>query len=225
MIAWRLAVLLAALGATAAQAGAPLGPFTLTDDSMRLVRDGQAVRSLSVWRIVIRPVGRGWRVEGQRLRNDVSAPPAAASLAAVARMDPESGRLPLRLDAQGRIADPPPPIDPHTLALIHAAIQRHFAQAHMTEAQRAAAQPLMDRALAQRTEEPWPPMLFRPRPGTRHDRQTVNTGAGMGTIDRTEVARVDRDGWLRGLEITLVTEVGGVRRSAHELWTMVPAGR
>ena len=171
------------------------------------------------------PAGQGWRVEGRRLANEISGPPAAAPLMAIARADPESGRLPLRLDAQGRIADPPPPIDPHTLALIHAGVLRHLAQAHMTEIQRNASQALIAHVMAQQTETPWPPMLFRPAAGTRHEARTVPTGMGPGTLARTEVVQVDGAGWLRSLDITLVTQVGGTTRRSRELWTMAPAGR
>ena len=233
------AVLLAALAASAA-AGAqgvadapplaaftpPEGPVLITRTVERSLVDGKEVRATRHYLVSFHRDPDGWRLEGALREVRVDVPPLLEQFAALERNRAESSLFPLHLDPSGRLMarNGPLPDDgtrTKAVALGEMMIGKALRQ---PDARNQANVLLAQVAKAGSGGTAWPLDLFNPAQADSLETRSIATPDGIhGSI----AIIVHSEGFVPGrlprrVERTVVTDLGGSRRTAHEIWTFEP---
>lgn len=196
----------------------------LTRTLTRDLSDGKQIVTTRGYLVHIVPSGKSWRVEGNQVSVDVSAPPPLAAMAAMERARVDHETLPIVLDHDGHIV-PGPEREAPTSAQTSKAVDALQAQARMTPAQRATANAVAHAMMAPggHVITQWPEDVFNPTPGRREE--LLHPALPDGTQGEVVVAITGECGRDAPLHLTrdVVTRIGGTSRHVREDWTLGPA--
>jgi hypothetical protein len=202
----------------------PHQPLLLTRALTRGLSDGKQIVITRSYLIHIVPAGRGYRVEGNQVSAEVSAPPPLAAMVATERARVDRETLPILLDHDGHIL-PGPEREAPTSAQTGKAVDALQAQSRMTPAQRAAASAVAHAMMAPggHVITQWPEDVFNPRPGRREE--VLHPSLPDGTQGEVVVAITGDCGKDAPLHLTrdVVTSIAGSSRHVQEDWTLEPA--
>jgi hypothetical protein len=211
---------------------APALPLRLPDTPLRLERllqrgigDAAVITVRRGWQVHCKRQGRGIVATGRQITAEVSAPPHLEALAQIERGRDASSMFPLMMSDAGLILTPgsePAPADMVANALTAAealiasqpvpADERERYRLYLAQVHQAGAT-LLDTL---------PPDLFFPASPAVELSQAVALPGGLtGHFSLRYTAESQPDApWLKRAERRLVTEVGGLTRSASEVWTL-----
>lgn len=196
----------------------------LTRTLTRDLADGKQIVTTRSYLVRVVPLGQGYRVEGNQISVDVSAPPVLAPLVAMERARVDHETLPILLDHDGYII-PGPEQEAPTSAETGKAVDAFQAQSRMTPSQRATANTVAHAMIAPggHVITQWPGDVFNPMPGRRED--VLHPSLPDGTQGEVVVAITGECGKDIPLHLTrdVVTRIGGTSRHVQEDWTLGPA--
>lgn len=211
----------------------PHAPQRLTRTLIRDLADGKQIIATRMYRIRFLREGKGWRVEGEQIGVEVSAPPPLAALASLERARIDRQTFPMQLDAAGHImsaaapASPPPPM---ASASKTKAVEDLLGKARLTPAQRSTAEAVSHAMLSAgaNAATPWPADLFDAAPGSREEllHPTLPDGTQGDVRITTAASHPDCAGEafpaMRQMQRDVTTRLGGTSRHTREIWTITP---
>lgn len=222
----------AALGAglTAAPIAAATAPFSPPASPMKLTRsvyrtliDGKEIVVSRQYAIRFTADARGYRVDGELVDVQVSAPPSLAGLAEIERKRADQGLFPVRVGSDGMI------VGAMVAPVVAETRQRGFeggaavlAGAHMKGAELRDAKGFLAQVTKASAGTAWPQFLFNP--GRAVHREVRQVPLADGTTGEVEV-QVKADGLMPSglahrVERTVITRIAGTERTAREVWTL-----
>lgn len=198
-------------------------PLVLTRTVFRALPGGKEIVVARRYEIRIIADGAGYRVDGELLDCEVSAPPVLAALAQLERQRPENGLFPIRLDAAGRIVPEAPAAPSEALARGSQVAREQISLASLTPADRRDASAFVRQLATQGAFTAWPADLFHPATGQRSEHKDFALPDGsMGSVAVEVNARAKApDGLLDRVERTVTTSLEGTQRVTREEWTLV----
>lgn len=227
-----LGVLTGLRGGTAPLRAAVAAPVRLPDTSLRLERVlerevgvGALIRVRRSWEVFFERLGRGITLTGRQTEAEVSAPPNLASLAQIEQQRDTSAMFPLLLGEDGMILSAGGTLedDSSVAAAMHMA-ETMIARQPVPEAERDRNRFYLAQVHAAGSNllDTFPPDLFFPLgiPVERSEAVTLPDGL-LGRFTLSYHARPQGDApWLAFAERRVQSEVGGLMRSAGEVWRL-----
>ena len=201
----------------------PEGPVMISRTVVRSLFDGKEVRATRRYLVWFRPEDGGWRLEGELRDVTVDVPPSLEQFAGLERNRAEPGFFPIRLDSTGRLQPrSDPPVGDGSRVKAAALGEMMIAGALISPSARNQANTMLTQmVMAGNGGTAWPEDLFSPaRAETTEVRDIALPDGNRGSISialRTEglvpgslPARVER---------TVLTDLGGTKRTTREIWT------
>ena len=229
------AILLPAASAWPARAHTPAARFSPPHGSWlyerrleRTLGDGARLEVTRSFAVSFAHEAEGYRVDGEQVGVEASAPEALATFARMERERRDDGVFPLLLDAEGRIR---PGAKPYLAAHVDEPVReagiRHDRQAH-DPAAREELRRFMEaiRRSAGELLTELPIDLFAPDEVPRIERREVGLPDGStGLVTMTFTAHRDpATGLMRQAMREVITDLGGSRRHTAERWRLDPIG-
>lgn len=219
------------LGASAAspQPGTARAPFVapkhelmLSRSLIRLLSDGKQIVVTRSYRIRFVSNSSGYRIDGELVGVEVSAPPNLASLADLERSRPDTGLFPMQLDRRGVLQDQHVnEIDQAYRAKVRDRTNALLAQAQPGTGSGDKPAPVVKRMASKTPNSAWPQDLFNAVPGERSIDRTITLADG-----RTGLVHVDLKvadllpcGMPQRFERVVTTELAGSRMVSREIFT------
>jgi len=215
-----------AAGAQGARFAPPAGPMLYTRRLERPLADGARLVASRSYAVRFEPVDGGYRVTGEQVGVEVSAPERLAAFARIEREREETGPFPLRLDANGQIVGgPAAPLSTQLDAAVREAIAELDARPR-DPAERAELLRFVNAVhqTAGRLTTELPADLFAPPARPRTERREValpNGEAGQVTVTFSAFAD-PATGLMRQAVREVLTELEGNRRRTIESWQLAP---
>lgn len=199
----------------------PAAPMIMTRTLVRTMADGKQVIVTRRFAIRFTPEGDGYRLDGEQVGAEVSAPPSLASLAEIERKRVERGLFPARLDANGMIRQIGSAQDP---AVTHAAIalgNRIISAAAIPPDAKRDRSAVLGQVANSGATTAWPVFLFNPGPRDRVERRKLTLASGTeGEVEvRVSVQGLMSCGLPLAIERTVTTRLAGTNRVSREVWT------
>ena len=225
---------IAALGPAAAVQAAPAapaavvfkppeGPVLVSRTVVRSLVDGKEVRATRRYLIWFRPEESGWRLEGELRDVTVEVPPSLEQFAGLERNRAEPDFFPIRLDAAGRLLPrSDPPVGDGSRAKAVALGEMMIAGALMSPSARNQANTMLTQVvMAGNGGTAWPIDVFSPaRAESVESREIALPDGSRGSITVTIRGEGLTPGALPArVERTVLTDLGGTRRTSREIWT------
>lgn len=163
----------------------------------------------------------GYRVDGELIAVEVSAPPAFEALAALERARPDTGMFPVRIDDRGRFLAAGEE-RPKAFAQQASKVALAMLPTGQTAGEARDARSFIQQVGSSPVHTAWPDDLFMPSPGKRSDRHVVPLPGGKTSEVEVEIeASVDASsGVLSKLTRTVTTRLGDSSRITEETWTL-----
>lgn len=228
---WAGAAVLLPLACVAAAAQAPTAPadtaFSPPDTPLILTRTlyrqmvgGAQVVATRRYKVRFLPEDNGFRLDGELIDVELSAPPELAKFVAIERQRPDMALFPTRLDAQGMIRSmPTQTLDTATRQAMDNLIRDAAATPAEKQALESAAQVIVAAAEGGTT---WPVYLFNPGAKEHLERRAITLADGsQGQIEvLVRATGLMASGLPQRIERTVTTRLGGTERTAREVWTI-----
>jgi hypothetical protein len=219
-------------GGTGPLRAALAAPIRLPDTSLRLERvlerevGGDAmVRVRRSWEVFFERLGRGITVTGRQTGAEVNAPPNLAALAQIERQRDTSAMFPLLLGEDGMILPTPGRLeDEDSVTAAVRTAESMIAEQPVSRAERERHRFYLAQvhAAGNNLLDTFPPDLFFPLgiPVERSEAVALPDGL-LGRFTLSYHARPQGDApWLAHAERRVRSEVGGLVRSAGEVWRL-----
>lgn len=202
---------------------APEVPLVLTRTVHRVLPGGKEIVVARRYRIRFVGEALGYRVDGELLDCEVSAPPPLAALAQLERQRPEVGLFPIRLDSAGRIVQEPLHTPVEALAQGSQVAREQISVAPLTPTDRRDASSFVRQLATQGAFTAWPVDLFRPTAGRRSERKdfALPDGSAGSVAVEINARAIAYDGLLDRVERIVTTSLEGTQRVTREEWTLV----
>lgn len=200
-------------------------PLILTRTLRHMMHDGTAIVTRRSYRVQITPEGNGFEIAGTLSEVSVEAPPGLEALAALERRRPDPGIFPIKVDAAGMIV---PAADPEPSRQQRQAIgtaSADIARMNLASTDAEQAQGFVSQFQTKPYRTYWPLDLFHPASGTRREQRAIALDGGQqGQVTTVIEASADRaSGLVSDFTRTVVTDLGGDKRTVIEEWTLAPA--
>lgn len=203
----------------------PTGPLLLTRTVYRSLADGKQIIATRRYAIRFSPEGDGYRLDGEMVASEISAPPVLSKLADMERQRPDRGLFPARLDRQGMIRPGDPvPRDPALRERGMTEATAILNKAPLTPEGRRERMAVLGQAGNAPGNTVWPAFLFNPGPAERVETRKVPLpGGSEGQIEvRIRVGGLLPGGLPSMLERIVTTRLSGTERVSREVWTLAP---
>lgn len=199
----------------------PSGPLTMTRMLVRTLADGKQVVVTRRYLIRFTREGGGYRLDGEQVGAEVSAPPALAGLAEIERKRVEHGLFPARLDAQGMVLPGGAAQDPAASRAALTQGEQIIVAAPLPAPAKRERRALLGRVASAITPSAWPVFLFNPGPQDRIEQRKLTLAGGTeGEIEvRISVQGLMACGLPQVVERTVITRLSGTSRVSRERWT------
>lgn len=200
-------------------------PLILTRTLRHMMHDGTAIVTRRAYRVQFTPDGTGFEVSGTLSEVTVEAPPGLEALAALERRRPDPGIFPIKLDAAGIIVPSGDPAPSRQQRQAIGTASADIARMNLASADAAQAQGFVSQFQARPFRTYWPLDLFHPASGARREERTIALDGGLqGRVTTDIEASADRaSGLLTNFSRTVITDMGGDKRTVIEEWTLAPA--
>lgn len=201
----------------------PEGPVMISRTVVRSLVDGKEVRATRRYLVWFRAEASGWRLEGELRDVTVEVPPSLEQFAELERNRAEPGFFPIRLDAAGRLLPrSDPPVGDGSRAKAVALGEMMIAGALMSPSARNQANTMLTQVvMAGNGGTAWPIDVFSPaRAESLESREIAMPDGTRGSIN----VSIRGEGLVPGglpqrVERTVLTDLGGSKRTSREIWT------
>lgn len=204
----------------------PEGPVMISRTVVRSLFDGKEVRATRRYLVWFRREGSGWRLEGELRDVTVDVPPSLEQFAGLERNRTEPGFFPIRIDSAGKMKPRlDPPVGDGSRARAAALGEMMIAGALMSSGARNQANTMLTQVtMAGNGGTAWPEDLFNPaRAETTEVRDIALPDGNRGLISIVLRAEGLVPGSLPArVERTVLTDLGGTKRTSREIWTFEP---
>ena len=201
----------------------PDGPVLISRAVVRSLADGKEVSATRRYLVRFHRDGAGWRIEGDLREVTVVVPPSLERFAELERSRVEPGFFPIHLDSAGHLLarNGPLPGDGARTKAVALAQTLIGGALGSPSARNQANAMLAQVALAGSGGTAWPVDLFSPaRDESLETRQITMPDGTRGSITVT----IHGEGLVPGglpqrVERTVLTDLGGSKRTSREIWT------
>lgn len=203
----------------------PSEPLILIRSVYRPLADGNEIIVTRRYRIQFTPEGQDFRLDGELVGTDVSAPSDLAALAEIERNRPDRGLFPAMLGPDGMIRGQLAGVtDPNTRRIAFDSAKAMIAKAPISRESKAESSQYLGEIAKPSTGTAWPRFLFNP--GQAEHREAREVALPDGSTGQIEV-RVRAEGLMPGglarrVERTITTRLAGTERTTREVWTLAP---
>jgi len=203
----------------------PVSSLVLTRELRRPLPDGNEIVTERSYEVHIEKQDAGYVVNGTLIAVKVGAPEELRVLAELERNRPDTGLFPMRLDAEGMLAQDEErlPAEPaKTLSQGVQMVAEQLRRMKLPAVDAVQARAFVHQFLARPAMTAWPADLFRPSPGKRSDARELALPNGQHgqVVVETEAAAQPATGLLARFDRVVTTRIANDTRRTIETWRL-----